>query len=143
MIWVLVIGCAVCTVMLAMVICCSICGSRSRKLFEEYESNSIQSPEDKIVASVGMPALLGQLAEECSELCKAALKYQRVLMNVNPTPVSEEDILHELEEEAEDVNTCLSILEYQGIKVSDKDQRKRKIERWLSRIEASNASKVD
>lgn len=35
--------------------------------------------------------LLAQLAEECSEAAKAALKLRRARDGVNPTPVSEEE----------------------------------------------------
>ncbi len=37
---------------------------------------------------IGEPAVYEQLAEECSELAKAALKMARILRNENPTPVT-------------------------------------------------------
>lgn len=40
---------------------------------------------------VGEPAVYESLAEECSELAKAAQKMARVLRNENPTPVTEEE----------------------------------------------------
>lgn len=42
--------------------------------------------------------LLAQLAEECSEAAKAALKLRRVRNGANPTPVSEEDAFSNLVE---------------------------------------------
>lgn len=43
--------------------------------------------------------LLAQLAEECSEAAKAALKLRRARDGVNPTPVSEEEAFSNLVEE--------------------------------------------
>lgn len=40
--------------------------------------------------------LLAQLAEECSEAAKAALKLRRARDGVNPTPVSEEEAFSNL-----------------------------------------------
>ena len=39
-----------------------------------------------IIDSIGLPAVLEQLAEECSELAQASLKYARLLRGENPTP---------------------------------------------------------
>lgn len=47
--------------------------------------------------------LLAQLAEECSEAAKAALKLRRARDGVNPTPVSEEEAFSNLVEELADV----------------------------------------
>lgn len=50
--------------------------------------------------------LLAQLAEECSEAAKVALKLRRVRSGVNPTPVSEKDAFENLVEELADVYLC-------------------------------------
>ena len=47
--------------------------------------------------------LLAQLAEECSEAAKAALKLRRARDGVNPTPVSEEEAFGNLVEELADI----------------------------------------
>ena len=41
-----------------------------------------------IIEKIGEPAVLEQLAEECSELAQAALKYARKQRGENPTPKS-------------------------------------------------------
>lgn len=53
--------------------------------------------------TIGKPAMLEQLAEECAELAQAALKFSRVLRGENPTPVSKEEAEKNLIEEYTDV----------------------------------------
>ena len=53
---------------------------------------------------------LAQLAEECTELGKAALKLRRVLDGRNPTPVTRTEAFHNLVEEIADVTLCLEVL---------------------------------
>lgn len=48
---------------------------------------------------IGEPAVYEQLAEECSELAKAALKMARILRNENPTPVTQEQTFQNVKEE--------------------------------------------
>ena len=40
----------------------------------------------KIIDEIGVPAMLEQLAEECSELAHASLKLARKIRGENPTP---------------------------------------------------------
>lgn len=54
--------------------------------------------------------LLAQLAEECSEAAKAALKLRRARDGVNPTPVSEEEAFSNLVEELADIYLCSIVL---------------------------------
>ena len=63
-----------------------------------------------IIDSIGLPAMLEQLAEECSELAQASLKYARLLRGENPTPKTEAECLESLTEEMADVELCISIL---------------------------------
>lgn len=56
---------------------------------------------------IGEPAVYEQLAEECSELAKAALKMARILRNENPTPVTQEQAFQSVKEEWVDVFLCL------------------------------------
>jgi len=63
-----------------------------------------------IIDSIGLPAMLEQLAEECSELAQASLKYARLLRGENPTPKTEAECLEALTEEIADVELCNSLL---------------------------------
>lgn len=54
--------------------------------------------------------LLCQLAEECAELSKAALKLRRVSSGVNPTPVTRVEAFNNLVEEIADVTLCIEVL---------------------------------
>nr|DAF86371.1 MAG TPA: pyrophosphatase [Siphoviridae sp. ctmxA102] len=65
----------------------------------------------KVICSMGEPALLEQLAEECSELAHAALKLARLERGENPTPKTEEECVENLLEELGDVNLCMSVVE--------------------------------
>ena len=63
-----------------------------------------------IIDSIGLPAVLEQLAEECAELAQASLKYARLLRGDNPTPKTEQECLEALTEEMADVELCNSLL---------------------------------
>lgn len=84
-----------------------------------------------MVERIGEPAMLEQLAEEATELAKAALKKARVIRKENPTPVTLEEANANLIEETADVIQCIRDL---SIPI-DEEQMKRKTERFLSRIE--------
>ena len=79
---------------------------------------------------IGKPALLEQLAEEATELAKAALKQARILRGENPTPVTEQKAIANVIEEYTDVILCSMKL---GLEV-DIVQLEIKDERWISRI---------
>ena len=71
-----------------------------------------------IVEKIGLPALMEQCAEECSELAQACLKISRLYRGENPTPKSMEDCLIDLEEELADVALVASmIMDELGIEV--------------------------
>lgn len=53
-------------------------------------------PEIKIFDALPEEEILAQMAEECVEASKAALKLRRVRCGVNPTPVSEKDAFENL-----------------------------------------------
>ena len=63
-----------------------------------------------IIDTIGLPAVLEQLAEECAELAQASLKYARLLRGDNPTPKTESECLEALTEEMADVELCNSLL---------------------------------
>lgn len=78
-------------------------------------------------------AIYEQLAEECAELAKAALKRSRQLRGENPTPVSMDKALASCREEAGDVMLCVTLL------ASDftPDDYSGKITRWVQRLKAA------
>ena len=91
-----------------------------------------------IIEQVGLPAVLEQLAEECSELAQASLKYARLLRGENPTPKTEAECLESLTEEIADVDLCISELMMEGLVDSNKviDIIDQKENRWKERLEA-------
>lgn len=83
---------------------------------------------------IGRPAMLEQMAEEASELAKAALKLARIERGENPTPVTREDAEKNLTEEYTDVIQCAIELQLQA----DIMQMQMKYERFLNRVEGRN-----
>lgn len=87
----------------------------------------------KVICSMGEPALLEQLAEECSELAHAALKLARLERGETPTPKTEEECVENLLEELGDVNLCMSVVEAnRGIHIRCLSVDKKA--RWAQRI---------
>lgn len=84
--------------------------------------------------------LLCQLAEECNELGKAALKLRRTYSNANPTPVKRREALNALIEEIADVKLCLHVCGFED--VTDKIRVNRiiteKAKRWVARLEEAS-----
>lgn len=77
---------------------------------------------------------LAGLAEECSELSQAALKYRRALTGINPTPMDAETCYDKLMEEIADVMLYLETLYLNKKQIEQIQHDKR--ERWLGRLEA-------
>ena len=80
--------------------------------------------------------LLCQLAEECAELGKAALKLRRVIDGKNPTPVSYEEAMDNLIEEYADVFLALEVLDFftlENLNLVGNIGRE-KCERWEKRL---------
>lgn len=80
---------------------------------------------------IGNAAMLEQMAEEASELTKAALKTARILRKENPTPVKLEDAILNLFEEYTDVVQCAMELHI----IPDQEQIQRKAARFEKRWE--------
>lgn len=78
--------------------------------------------------------LLCQLAEEGTELSKAALKLRRVIDGKNPTPIKFEEAFGNLREEIADVMLCLQMLDMDPNHWSYKTIMDTKTERWASRL---------
>jgi NTP pyrophosphatase (non-canonical NTP hydrolase) len=83
---------------------------------------------------IGKPSLLEQLAEEATELAKAALKQARILRGENPTPVTEEEARASVIEEYTDVVHCAKMLDIN----EDELQIEYKSKRWIDRITNKN-----
>ena len=80
--------------------------------------------------TIGIAALYEQLAEECTELGKAALKKSRKLRGENPTPLTNEEIDANIIEELTDIQLVADTL---GIEY-DKDIYMNKLDRWTKRV---------
>lgn len=87
-----------------------------------------------IIDAIGTPAALEQLAEECCELGKAALKLSRIMRGENPTPVSIEVAQSDFAEEAGDVTLVLNLLQRHGLRIANQRQQTDKMVRWISRL---------
>lgn len=81
--------------------------------------------------------LLCQLAEECNELAKAALKLRRTYSNLNPTPIKRREALNNLLEEVADVKLCLMVAGYEDVTTLIRTNRimSEKAQRWAGRIQ--------
>ena len=74
-----------------------------------------------------------QLAEECNELGKAALKIRRIIgADGSPTPVAIKEALDNLHEEIADVLVCCDVLPLDWAKIHDIERKKS--ERWVKRL---------
>lgn len=78
--------------------------------------------------------LLAQLAEEASELAKAALKMRRVLDGRNPTPVRMSEAWANLQEEIADVLLCLQVLDINTDEMEYQVTIGEKLNRWANRL---------
>lgn len=76
------------------------------------------------------PAVLEQMAEECSELTQALLKRARKLRNENYTPKTFDEIDYDLTEEFTDVILCAETL---GL-VPNFSMLDYKLDRWVDRL---------
>ena len=92
---------------------------------------------DYIANNISELAVLMALAEEASELSKAAMKVARAkgLLD-NPTPISVKQAENDLIEEYNDVVNCIDVLnKMPSLTICvDVDLRKRKCRRWAERI---------
>lgn len=83
---------------------------------------------------LGQAALLEQLAEECAELGKAALKLARIYRGENPTPLSEDAAFYAVKEEAVDVELCMDVVQPCTDVGVWKLMKKEKLDRWVDRL---------
>lgn len=78
--------------------------------------------------------LLAGLAEECSELAQAALKYRRAINGRNPTPVPVLAALDKMIEEVADVELYLDQLQMDEVRENIDNIKARKLDRWIQRL---------
>ena len=99
---------------------------------------------DYIANNISELVVLMALAEEASELSKAAMKYARAkgLLD-SPTPISVEQAEADLIEEYNDLLICVGVLnKMPSLMICvDIDLRKRKCRRWAERIKMQKDTK--
>ena len=90
-----------------------------------------------IIDLVGEPAVLENLAEECTELAQAALKLARIERGENPTPKSKNECVQAVMSEYADVLACITILKELKWWNSQAlfNMKIQKLERWMNRLE--------
>ena len=81
----------------------------------EISCGQFTKQEVDIIARIGTPAALEQLAEECCELGQAALKLARFLRGQNPTRKTRRECQDDLREEVADVLLCIELIQRAGI----------------------------
>lgn len=98
----------------------------------------MHDPIEYIRENLSQEELLTQLAEECAELSKAALKLRRVYNGDNPTPVRKPDAFDNVIEEIADVYLSIAVLGldrephiYKICKIMESKTR-----RWEQRLKA-------
>lgn len=83
----------------------------------------------KVRELIPLPALYEQLAEEATELAKAALKVARIYRNENYTPLTVNEAFDNVIEEYTDVYICCkALMLYHSNEIENK-----KILRWIER----------
>lgn len=90
---------------------------------------------ERVRSLLGEKELLCQLAEECAELSKAALKVRRVIDGTNPTPISGNSAWANFYEEVADVLIVLQCLNVRTDDPAIKSVQESKAVRWVSRLE--------
>lgn len=91
---------------------------------------------DLIREKLSQEELLCQLAEECAELGKAALKLRRAYDGTNPTPIKNAEAYNNLLEEIADVILCLEVLNLHAPAAMFEVEKtmNMKVKRWALRL---------
>lgn len=89
-----------------------------------------------LVSDIGVPAMLEQCAEECTELAHACLKLARKIRNENPTPVSKKELFDNINEETADTKVAVDALIKAGVISRNEMQKYESLKtlRWEKRI---------
>lgn len=83
-----------------------------------------------VSANINRAALYEQLAEESTEVAKAALKLARIIRNENPAGTTFDEALDNVIEEWADVSLVADVI---GL-VTNADIYEKKLDRWVDRI---------
>ena len=96
---------------------------------------------DIVRENVPIDELLAQLAEECTELAKAALKLRRTYSKTNPTPVKRREATSAVLEEIADVKLCLHACGFEKVSTLIECNRimGAKADRWAERLKDGGA----
>lgn len=95
-----------------------------------------------MIEKIGRPAMLEQLAEECTELAKAALKEARIIRGENPTPRTYEEVQENLEEEYSDVVQCAEELKLSADPAQMQEKRDRFAQRWCEKELSDGGNRI-
>ena len=89
-----------------------------------------------LVNEIGVPAMLEQCAEECTELAQACLKLARKIRNENPTPVTKKELFDHLNEETSDTKVAIDALIKAGVISRNEVQKYESLKtlRWEKRM---------
>jgi NTP pyrophosphatase (non-canonical NTP hydrolase) len=89
----------------------------------------------EIAGCLGTENILCQLAEECSELSQACLKYRRVLYNLTPKTESEafDDLTEELADVIANIEQVLYVFQDREIGQKIDKMQSYKTQRWWQR----------
>lgn len=85
--------------------CMGMCFTQTTDFSEKKEEKKMNISE-----KIGMPAVLEQCAEECTELAQACLKIARKMRQENPTPATMDILIKDFNEEIADVMVCLNVI---------------------------------
>jgi NTP pyrophosphatase (non-canonical NTP hydrolase) len=98
----------------------------------------MKDPTEYIRNTLSREELLTQLAEECAELSKAALKLRRAYNGYNPTPMTRADAYNNLIEEIADVTLCVEVLGFNSPENLHNIGQiwEEKLFRWAKRLDA-------
>ena len=105
----------------------------------------MHDPIEFIRENLSQEELLTQLAEECAELSKAALKLRRVYSGENPTPVRRKDAFDNVIEEIADVYLSIMVLGLDAPIHSRKVYKimEAKLSRWEQRLQEKEKPKQE
>ena len=117
--------------------------SNTTESIPETTDNVKDSMEEKrifIRKKLGVRDTLVQLGEECSELSAIVFKLIRKIDETNPTPLSFSEINQRVDEEVTDVMLCLDVI---GGVFGDMELYRKKLDRWVKRLEEKENGKHD
>lgn len=97
---------------------------------------NLEKNTERVRELLDQPELFCQLAEECDELGKAALKLRRAITGINPVRMTETDAWRNLYIELADVMNSLDALQIHTDDVLIMIIREEKMERWVNSLEA-------